>query len=101
MTAVARSLYDEIGHGYAAAREPDPAVARAIRRALADARSVVNVGAGTGAYEPGDLDVLAVEPSAVMLAQRPPGAIACTAASFEAGSRHRAPCTDGSSQPRP
>ena len=84
MTAVARTLYDKIGHGYAAAREPDPAVAGAIRRALADARSVVNVGAGTGAYEPADLNVLAVEPSAVMLAQRPPQAAPAVRAAAEA-----------------
>jgi len=59
-------------------------VARAIRHALADARSVVNVGAGTGAYEPADLDVVAVEPSAVMLAQRPPEAAPGVHAAAEA-----------------
>jgi SAM-dependent methyltransferase len=39
---------------------------------LGDALTVVNVGAGTGSYEPRDRDVLAVEPSAVMARQRPP-----------------------------
>ncbi len=48
-------------------------MAERIRRALRDARSVVNVGAGTGSYEPRDRDVIAVEPSAVMITQRPPG----------------------------
>ena len=44
-----------------------------MRAALGDARTVVNVGAGAGAYEPDDLDVVAVEPSETMIAQRPPG----------------------------
>lgn len=49
-------------------------MAEPIRQALGDARSVVNVGAGTGSYEPWDCDVVAVEPSEVMIAQRPPDA---------------------------
>jgi SAM-dependent methyltransferase len=49
-------------------------LAEPIWRALGDAQSVVNVGAGTGSYEPPDLQVTAVEPSEVMIAQRPPGA---------------------------
>jgi SAM-dependent methyltransferase len=44
-----------------------------VRAALGDAPTVVNVGAGAGAYEPDDLDVVAVEPSETMIAQRPPG----------------------------
>ena len=68
------ALYDRIGATYAATRAADPRIAGSIRAALGDARSVVNVGAGTGAYEPSDLEVLAVEPSAAMIAQRPPGA---------------------------
>jgi len=67
-------LYDSIGTGYVAVRREDPRIAARIRAALGDARTVVNVGAGTGAYEPADLDVTAVEPSAVMIAQRPEGA---------------------------
>ncbi|MEX2193745.1 MAG: methyltransferase domain-containing protein [Thermoleophilaceae bacterium] len=64
--------YEEQGAGYAAVRRPDPRIADAVRAALGDVRSVVNVGAGTGSYEPHDLDVIPVEPSAVMRAQRPP-----------------------------
>ena len=52
--------------------------------ALGDARSVVNVGAGAGSYEPRDRDVIAVEPSPVMLAQRPVGAAPAVQASAEA-----------------
>lgn len=66
--------YDLIGHGYAKQRRPDPRIARLIDAALGDARSVVNVGAGTGSYEPVDRAVTAVEPSSVMIAQRPAGA---------------------------
>ena len=68
------ALYDSIGKGYTAVRREDPRIAARIRAALGDARSVLNVGAGTGAYEPADLDVVAVEPSEVMIAQRPEGA---------------------------
>ena len=64
--------YDKIGEGYALTRREDPHIAQAIRDALGDARSVVNVGAGTGSYEPADRYVIAVEPSDVMAAQRPP-----------------------------
>ena len=64
--------YDQIGGGYSLTRREDPRIASAIRNALGDARSVVNVGAGTGSYEPDDRYVIAVEPSDVMAAQRPP-----------------------------
>jgi SAM-dependent methyltransferase len=67
-------LYDSIGKGYTAVRREDPRIAARIRAALGDARTVVNVGAGTGAYEPPDLEVVAVEPSETMIAQRPEGA---------------------------
>jgi SAM-dependent methyltransferase len=70
MTQVAR--YDRIGEGYALTRREDPRIAAAIGRALGNARSVVNVGAGTGSYEPDGRYVIAVEPSDVMAAQRPP-----------------------------
>jgi SAM-dependent methyltransferase len=66
--------YDTLGVGYAAVRREDPRLAARIRAALGDARSVLNVGAGAGSYEPSDLDVTAVEPSAVMRAQRPAAA---------------------------
>src|ERR671936_1384212 len=68
------AVYDEIGLTYASTRRPDPRIAAAILDALGDARSVVNVGAGTGAYEPTDREVVAVEPSPTMIAQRPPTA---------------------------
>jgi SAM-dependent methyltransferase len=68
--AAVTNVYDRIGSRYRATRRPDPRIAAAIHGALADARSVVNVGAGTGAYEPTDREVLAVEPSATMIAQR-------------------------------
>ena len=67
------ALYDTIGRGYAEIRKPDPRIARAISSGLGDAHSVVNVGAGTGAYEPSDRAVVAVEPSTTMIAQRTAG----------------------------
>jgi SAM-dependent methyltransferase len=81
---VAEASYDRLGRGYAARRASDPRIAAAIERALGDARSVVNVGAGTGSYEPADREVIAVEPSAVMIAQRPAGSAAAVQASAEA-----------------
>jgi SAM-dependent methyltransferase len=63
--------YDRIGEGYARHRRPDPGFAAAIEAALGDARTVVNVGAGAGSYEPADRHVIAIEPSDVMAAQRP------------------------------
>jgi SAM-dependent methyltransferase len=66
--------YETQGHGYARARRPDPRIAALIHTGLGDARTVLNVGAGAGSYEPADRYVLAVEPSAAMRAQRPAGA---------------------------
>jgi hypothetical protein len=66
-------LYDAIGKGYRSARREDPRIRARIHAALGDARTVVNVGAGTGSYEPADREVVAVEPSETMIAQRPPG----------------------------
>ena len=66
-------LYDGIGRGYAGRRREDPRLKAGILRALGSARSVVNVGAGAGSYEPGDRAVIAVEPSAVMVGQRRSG----------------------------
>ncbi len=83
--------YDTIGRDYARQRRPDPRIARTVARALGGARSVVNVGAGTGSYEPSDRAVVAVEPSAVMLAQRPADAAPAVLASAE-----RLPFSDGS-----
>src|ERR1700749_3129955 len=62
--------YERIGHGYARLRREDPRIAVRITAALGDARTVVNVGAGAGSYEPRDRYVIAVEPSDVMAAQR-------------------------------
>ena len=67
------AVYDTIGTGYVAKRQPDPRIARAIRAALGAAARVLNVGAGAGSYEPADLPVLAVEPSREMIRQRPAG----------------------------
>jgi SAM-dependent methyltransferase len=64
--------YDRIGHGYAARRRADPRIAAAVHQALGDARTVVNVGAGTGSYEPTDRPVIPVEPSTAMSLQRDP-----------------------------
>jgi SAM-dependent methyltransferase len=63
--------YGEIGGTYSRFRKPDPAIAVRIRRALGDATTILNVGAGTSSYEPEDGEVTAVEPSASMRAQRP------------------------------
>jgi SAM-dependent methyltransferase len=68
------SDYDEFGHAYIVTRRPDPRIAAELRNALGTVSSVVNIGAGSGAYESTDLDVIAVEPSQVMIDQRPPGA---------------------------
>jgi SAM-dependent methyltransferase len=78
------SLYDEIGVDYAQTRRPDRRIAEQISRALGDARSLVNVGAGAGSYEPRDRRVVAVEPSATMISQRPQGAGPALRASAEA-----------------
>jgi hypothetical protein len=64
-------LYDEIGPGYSLGRRTDPRWMTAIVAALGDARAIVDVGAGTGSYEPSDRTVLAVEPSTEMIRQRP------------------------------
>ena len=76
-------LYDAIGAAYTVTRRTEPRIAEQIRTALGDARTVLNVGAGTGSYEPSGLDVTAVEPSAVMRAQRPAGAAPCVDATAE------------------
>jgi SAM-dependent methyltransferase len=66
--------YNRMGLNYSDFRRPDPRIGAAIWKALGDAQSVVNVGAGAGSYEPSDREVVAVEPSPVMIAQRPPQA---------------------------
>src|SRR6185436_5358876 len=76
-------LYDTIGATYTVTRRTEPRIAAQVWAALGDAETVLNVAAGTGSYEPTDRDVTAVEPSAVMRAQRPAGAARCVAASAE------------------
>jgi SAM-dependent methyltransferase len=76
--------YERHGRSYAAHRRPDPRIAACIHAAMGDARTVLNVGAGAGSYEPSDRWVLAVEPSATMRAQRPPSATPALAARAEA-----------------
>ena len=82
MTVEAR--YDRIGTSYTRTRRTDPRIAARLHGALSDARRVLNVGAGTGNYEPSDRSVIAVEPSATMVAQRPPGAAPVVRAYAEA-----------------
>jgi SAM-dependent methyltransferase len=77
------ALYDVIGAGYRRTRRPDPRIQQAIEAALDDAGRVVNVGAGTGSYEPSDREVVAVEPSALMISQRSPTAAPAVQAAAE------------------
>jgi SAM-dependent methyltransferase len=76
-------LYDAIGASYTVTRRTEPRIATRIWAALGEARTVLNVGAGTGSYEPSDRHVTAVEPSALMRAQRPADAAPCVAATAE------------------
>lgn len=64
-------IYDTIGVNYANLRKPDPRIAAVIEQALGSAETVLNVGAGTGSYEPADRKVTALEPSSEMISQRP------------------------------
>jgi len=68
------AAYDELGVNYTDFRRAEPRIAARIWAALGDARSVVNVGSGAGSYEPRDREVIAVEPSPLMIAKRPAGA---------------------------
>jgi SAM-dependent methyltransferase len=77
--------YAPLAGDYAAVRRADPRIAAQLLDALGDARTVINVGAGTGSYEPTDRHVVAVEPSAEMRARRDPSlppAIDATAAAL-------------------
>jgi SAM-dependent methyltransferase len=75
--------YDRIGVGYARFRKPDPRIEARLMAALLGCRNLVNVGAGTGSYEPNDRFVLAVEPSAEMVRQRSPDSAPCIRAAAE------------------
>lgn len=77
------TLYDTIGVDYANLRRPDPRIAALVEAALGDAQTVLNVGAGAGSYEPAGRTVTALEPSAEMIAQRPPGAAPAVQGSAE------------------
>jgi SAM-dependent methyltransferase len=77
------TTYDRIGQGYAAVRQADPRIAARVEAALGDAGTVLNVGAGAGSYEPADREVTAVEPSRLMISQRPPGAAPVVQAAAE------------------
>ena len=72
MTPAGDVDYERSGIDYSTWRQPDPTIAALVHASLGTARSVINVGAGAGSYEPVDIDVTAVEPSASMRAQRPP-----------------------------
>src|SRR5258705_10388433 len=76
-------LYDTIGASYTVTRRTEPRIAAQLWAALGDARTVLNVGAGTGSYEPPGRDVTAVEPSALMPAQRPARAAPCAEGTAE------------------
>lgn len=89
--ATSSPRYDRIGSGYARRRHEDPSLRARIHAALGDAGTVLNVGAGAGSYEPRDRHVIAVEPSDVMAAQRPPGLAPAIRASAE-----QLPLRDGS-----
>jgi SAM-dependent methyltransferase len=77
------ALYDTLGQGYANRRKPDPRIAAAIEAALGGALSVINIGAGTGSYESAHRRTMAVEPSAIMIAQRKVDAAEVVQASAE------------------
>ena len=71
------SDYDKIGEGYTRFRRADPRIAALISTSLGDAQSVINVGAGSGSYEPRGCEVLAIEPSDLMISQRPSDSAPC------------------------
>lgn len=83
--------YGSIGRSYRHARREDPRLAARIHAALGTARTVVNVGTGTGSCEPRQRTVVAVEPSWVMVAQRPPGSAPGSSRSPAAGPAAQTP----------
>lgn len=62
--------YDKFGQHYSGQRQTEPEIAKYIHEALGDAKTILNIGAGAGSYEPEDRYVIAVEPSITMRAQR-------------------------------
>jgi SAM-dependent methyltransferase len=85
------ALYDRIGAGYGTRRRTDPRIAARIDAALGRCQSILNVGAGAGSYEPANRFVVAVEPSAEMIRQRP-----CVAVQAVQASANRLPFQDQS-----
>ena len=81
---VMTAKYDSIGINYAELRKPDRRIAKIIESALGSAQTVLNVGAGTGSYEPADRSLIAVEPSREMIRQRSPAAAQAIQASADA-----------------
>ena len=75
--------YDVVGTNYAELPKPDRRIAALIDRALGSARTVLNVGAGTGSYEPADRSVIAVEPSRAMIRKRGPAVAKAVQASAD------------------
>jgi SAM-dependent methyltransferase len=74
----ASEIYDQIGRDYASRRRPDPRWIARIHRRLEGHHTLVNVGAGAGSYEPAFMSVVGVEPSHIMIRQRPPSAAPVT-----------------------
>ncbi|QSE98667.1 class I SAM-dependent methyltransferase [Fulvivirga lutea] len=79
----AKPYYDQIGINYSNLRKPDSRIQSSINKELATAKTVLNIGAGTGSYEPKNKDVIAVEPSEIMIKQRPYDAAPVIKASAE------------------
>lgn len=77
------TLYDKIGQGYSAGRQTDPYIASQIYAELQGAESILNIGAGTGSYEPPNINLIAIEPSIRMIRQRLPGSHPVLQASSE------------------
>jgi SAM-dependent methyltransferase len=67
------AIYDEIGINYSVTRCTDPEIAKQLYSELDAAIRIVNIGAGTGSYEPENMQLVAVEPSAEMISQRKTG----------------------------
>ena len=65
-------IYDRIGNSYSLGRRTEPRIARKIWQFLDDADSILNIGAGTGSYEPQSSSLVAIEPSLTMIRQRGP-----------------------------
>ena len=68
-----QAIYDKIGLFYTLGRQTDPKLANFLHAHLKDAENILNIGAGTGSYEPEGVDLVAVEPSLTMIQQRPKG----------------------------